>query len=289
MTAKILMIQGTSSGSGKTTIVTALCRIFADRGYKVAPFKSQNMSSKIYEFEGSSGRISMAQAVQAFASRKNPDVRMNPILLEPRGNYVRNVIVEGHSHGLMHAKDYYQKFVLQHAFPIVLNSLDGLREDNDIVIMEGAGSPAEINIQQYDVANMLLARKVSAPVIIVADIERGGCFASIVGTMLLLKPHDRELVRGFMINKFLGDNSLLEPAISTVKTMTNKEFYGVVAKIRLNLPKEDSLDGIDSSDTNATLDITLDGKIQNLVREIEPMIDIEKISKDILELEKNDL
>jgi adenosylcobyric acid synthase len=136
---------------------------------------------------------------------------------------------------------------------------------------------------------MLLARKVSAPVIIVADIERGGCFASIVGTMSLLEPDDRELVRGFMINKFLGYNSLLEPAISTVKTMTNKEFYGVVAKVRLNLPKEDSLDGIDSSDTNATLDITLDGKIQNLVREIEPMIDIEKISKDILELEKNDL
>jgi adenosylcobyric acid synthase len=282
------MIQGTSSGSGKTTIVTVLCRIFADRGYKVAPFKSQNMSSKIYRIEGTSERISMAQAVQAFASRKNPDVRMNPVLLEPRGNYVSDVIVEGHSHGLMHAKDYYQRFVLQYAFPIILDSLDSLRKGNDIVIMEGAGSPAEINIQQYDVANMVLARKVSAPVIIVADIERGGCFASIVGTMLLLKPPDRELVKGFMINKFLGDDSLLEAAMSTVKVMTNKEFFGVVSKVKLSLPKEDSLDGIDSSDANAALDATLDEQIQDLVREIEPMIDIKRISKDILELE-NDL
>lgn len=288
MTAKILMIQGTSSGSGKTTIVTVLCRIFADRGYKVAPFKSQNMSSKIYRIETTSERISMAQAVQAFASRKNPDVRMNPVLLEPRGNYVSDVIVEGHSHGLMQAKDYYQGFVLQYAFPIILESLDSLRKDNDIVIMEGAGSPAEINIQQYDVANMVLARKVSAPVIIVADIERGGCFANIVGTMLLLKPPDRELVKGFMINKFLGDESLLETAMSTVKIMTNKEFFGVVSKVKLSLPKEDSLDGIDSSDANAALDATLDEQIQDLVREIEPMIDIKRISKDILELE-NDL
>lgn len=288
MTAKILMIQGTSSGSGKTTIVTVLCRIFADRGYKVAPFKSQNMSSKIYRIETTSERISMAQAVQAFASRKNPDVRMNPVLLEPRGNYVSDVIVEGHSHGLMQAKDYYQGFVLQYAFPIILDSLDSLRKDNDIVIMEGAGSPAEINIQQYDVANMVLARKVSAPVIIVADIERGGCFANIVGTMLLLKPPDRELVKGFMINKFLGDESLLESAMSTVKIMTNKEFFGVVSKVKLSLPKEDSLDGIDSSDANAALDATLDEQIQDLVMEIEPMIDIKRISKDILGLE-NDL
>jgi len=229
----------------------------------------------------------MAQAVQAFASRKNPDVRMNPVLLKPHGNYVSDVIIEGHSHGLMHAKDYYQKFVLQYAFPIILNSLDSLRKENDIVIMEGAGSPAEINIQQYDVANMVLAREVNAPVIIVADIERGGCFANIVGTMLLLKPSDRELVKGFMINKFLGDESLLETAMSTVKLMTNKEFFGVVSKVKIDLPKEDSLDGMDSHDKNAALDTTLDEQIQDLVSEIKPMIDIRKISKDILELEND--
>ena len=287
MTAKILMIQGTSSGSGKSTIVTALCRILSDKGYRVAPFKSQNMSSRIYGIEGTSNRISMAQAVQAFACRKNPDVRMNPILLEPHGNYVSDVIVEGHSYGLMHAKEYYQKFVLQYAFPIILNSLDSLRKDNDIVIMEGAGSPAEINIQQYDVANMLLAREVRAPVVIVADIERGGCFASIMGTMLLLKPRDRELVRGFIINKFLGDISILESAISTVKRLTTKEFYGIVAKVDPHLPKEDSLDGLDSSELNDTLYTALDERIQDLVTQIEPMIDIAKISEDILGLDND--
>jgi adenosylcobyric acid synthase len=285
MTAKIIMIQGTGSGSGKTTIVTVLCRIFADIGYRVAPFKSQNMSSRIYKIEDSSEKISVAQAVQAAASRKNPDVRMNPILLEPRGNYVSDVIVEGYSRGLMHAKDYYEKFVLQNALPIILNSLSSLRKENDIVIIEGAGSPAEINIREYDVANMILAEKVKAPVIIVADIERGGCFANIVGTMLLLRPSDRRLVKGFIINKFLGDESLLETAISTVEMMTNKKFFGIISKVKVELPQEDSLDALESDYTNTTLNNLLEDRIQNLVRAIRPMIDIEKISKDILELE----
>lgn len=285
MTAKIIMIQGTGSGSGKTTIVTVLCRIFADIGYRVAPFKSQNMSSRIYKIEDSSEKISVAQAVQAAASRKNPDVRMNPILLEPRGNYVSDVIVEGYSRGLMHAKDYYEKFVLQNALPIIINSLSSLRKENDIVIIEGAGSPAEINIREYDVANMILAEKVKAPVIIVADIERGGCFANIVGTMLLLRPSDRRLVKGFIINKFLGDESLLETAISTVEMMTNKKFFGIISKVKVELPQEDSLDALESDYTNTTLNKLLEDRIQNLVRAIGPMIDIEKISKDILELE----
>jgi adenosylcobyric acid synthase len=285
MTAKIIMIQGTGSGSGKTTIVTVLCRIFADIGYRVAPFKSQNMSSRIYKIEDSSEKISVAQAVQAAASRKNPDVRMNPILLEPRGNYVSDVIVEGYSRGLMHAKDYYEKFVLQNALPIIINSLSSLRKENDIVIIEGAGSPAEINIREYDVANMILAEKVKAPVIIVADIERGGCFANIVGTMLLLRPSDRRLVKGFIINKFLGDESLLETAISTVEMMTNKKFFGIISKVKVELPQEDSLDALESDYTNTNLNKLLEDRIQNLVRAIGPMIDIEKISKDILELE----
>jgi adenosylcobyric acid synthase len=285
MTAKIIMIQGTGSGSGKTTIVTVLCRIFADIGYRVAPFKSQNMSSRIYKIEDSSEKISVAQAVQAAASRKNPDVRMNPILLEPRGNYVSDVIVEGYSRGLMHAKDYYEKFVLQNALPIIINSLSSLRKENDIVIIEGAGSPAEINIREYDVANMILAEKGKAPVIIVADIERGGCFANIVGTMLLLRPSDRRLVKGFIINKFLGDESLLETAISTVEMMTNKKFFGIISKVKVELPQEDSLDALESDYTNTNLNKLLEDRIQNLVRAIGPMIDIEKISKDILELE----
>lgn len=281
------MIQGTCSGAGKTTIATVLCRIFANRGYKVVPFKSQNMSSKIYSIKGSLQRISAAQAVQALASKKEPDVRMNPVLLEPRGNYMSDVIVEGRSRGLMHAKYYYQRFALQCALPIVLNSLNSLRKENDIVVVEGAGSPAEINIREFDIANMILAEKVNAPVIIVADIERGGCFANIVGTMLLLKPTERELVRGFLINKFLGDKSLLETAISTVETMTDKKFFGIVSKVSVELPNEDSLDAIDSDDMNIILDSSLDDQIQDLARKIEPMIDLEKILNDILELEND--
>jgi adenosylcobyric acid synthase len=169
--------------------------------------------------------------------------------------------------------------------PIIINSLSSLRKENDIVIIEGAGSPAEINIREYDVANMILAEKVKAPVIIVADIERGGCFANIVGTMLLLRPSDRRLVKGFIINKFLGDESLLETAISTVEMMTNKKFFGIISKVKVELPQEDSLDALESDYTNTNLNKLLEDRIQNLVRAIGPMIDIEKISKDILELE----
>src|SRR5918912_128477 len=155
MNAKLLMIQGTSSGSGKSTIVTALCRIFADNGYDVAPFKAQNMSSYIYTISETLHRMALAQAIQALASRKEPDIRMNPILLKPLGHYRSSVILDGKFYSEMHAKEYYEEFVLQKGFQIILNALDSLRKENDILVMEGAGSPAEINISKYDVANML--------------------------------------------------------------------------------------------------------------------------------------
>jgi adenosylcobyric acid synthase len=182
MNAMLLMIQGTSSGSGKSTIVTALCRIFADHGYNVAPFKAQNMSSYSYTVSETLHSMAMAQAIQAVASRKEPDVRMNPVLLKPLGNYRSSIILNGIFYSEMYAKEYYKTFVLQKGFPVILNSLESLRRENDIIIIEGAGSPAEINISKYDVANMLLAEKIRAPVIITADIERGGCFASMIGT-----------------------------------------------------------------------------------------------------------
>ncbi len=236
------MVQGTSSGAGKSVMVAGLCRLYADRGYRVAPFKSQNMSSKLYVTRDG-GKIAQAQAIQAVASRKEPDPRMNPVLLKPLGEYRSEVIVNGRFHSEMHAKDYYEKFALQHGLPLALEALDGLRKENDLVIIEGAGSPAEINIAKYDIANMLLAEKTGAPVIIVADIERGGCFASIVGTMQLLKTKHRALVRGFLINKFRGDKSLLEPAIKETQKITKKRVIGVVPKIEFDLPEEDSLVG----------------------------------------------
>jgi adenosylcobyric acid synthase len=240
--AKLIMVQGTTSGAGKSTIVIGLCRLFSDRGYKVAPFKAQNMSSNFFT-TASGSKMALVQAIQAVAARNKPDPGMNPILLKPLGEYRSTVFLNGRFYSEMHAKEYYEKFVMQQGFSIVLKALANLRSENDVIIIEGAGSPSEINITKYDIANMLLAQEVRAPVIIVADIERGGCFASIVGTMQLLKRAHREMVKGFLINKFRGDITLLAPAIKEVQKMTKKRILGIIPKIEFNLPEEDSLIG----------------------------------------------
>jgi adenosylcobyric acid synthase len=240
--AKVLMVQGTSSGAGKSTIVIGLCRILSDAGYKVSPFKAQNMSSNFFVTrEGA--RIARVQAIQAMAARQEPDPRMNPILLKPLGEYRSTVYLNGKFYSEMHAREYYDKFVLRQGFQTALDALENLRKENDVVVIEGAGSPAEINIAKYDIANMLLAQKIKAPVIIVSDIERGGCFASIVGTMALLKPAHRKLIKGLLINKFRGDITILAPAIKEVQKITKKRVLGVIPKIAFELPEEDSLDG----------------------------------------------
>ncbi len=240
--AKLIMIQGTTSGAGKSTIAIGLCRLFSDQGYKVAPFKAQNMSSNLFT-TSSGSKMALVQAIQAVAARKEPDPRMNPILLKPLGDYRSMVFLSGRFYSEMYAREYYEKFVIQQGFTMVLKALDSLRSENDVIVIEGAGSPSEINIAKYDIANMLLAQKVAAPVIIVADIERGGCFASIVGTSQLLKPVHRALVKGFLINKFRGDITLLAPAIKEIQRMTRKRILGTIPKIEFNLPEEDSLVG----------------------------------------------
>ncbi len=159
------MIQGTSSGAGKSTLVIGLCRAFSDIGYKVSPFKAQNMTSNFFTLSNSTNRIAVIQAIQAFASRNQPDIRMNPILLEPIGDDRSNIFLNGLFVGQMTSEEYYENFVLKQGFSTVLQSLDELRQNNDIIIIEGAGSPAEINIADYDIANMLLAEKICAPVI----------------------------------------------------------------------------------------------------------------------------
>ena len=279
----MIMIQGTSSGAGKSTLVTAFCRIFSDRGYRVVPFKAQNMSSNVYIIKNTLDRISLAQAIQATASRKNPDVRMNPILLKPLGEYRSEVILDGKFYSEMHAKEYYEKFILQQGLPSILNALSSLRKENDIVVIEGAGSPAEINIAKYDAANMLLAEKVCAPVIVCSDIERGGCFANIVGTMKLLKPNHRNLVKGFLINKFRGDKSLLAPAIKSVEKITRKQVLGVIPKVDFHLPNEDSLDGERSSRYERPRK-SWDWQINLLAKAIGESIDIQKIMTRVIGL-----
>ena len=276
------MVQGTSSGSGKSTLVTAFCRIFSDKGLQVSPFKAQNMSSNTYTIANTSLEISQAQALQAFASRKQPDIRMNPILLKPLGDYRSRVILNGSFYSDMHAREYYDKFILQKGFRNVLQCLESLRKENDLVILEGAGSPAEINISKYDIANMLLAERICTPVLITADIERGGCFASIVGTMRLLKKIHRDLVQGFIINKFQGDESLLMPAIKSVERITKKRILGIIPKVNFFLPAEDSLDGNNPSDPKLSLE-SFDRQIDILAKTIKNNVNVEKLIHHMIE------
>jgi adenosylcobyric acid synthase len=242
MNPKVVMVQGTSSGAGKSTIVIALCRIFSNMGYKVSPFKAQNMSSKIH-FISNVHRISKIQAIQAFAARKKLEWQINPILLVPLGNNKSNVFVAGKFLEEMSAIKYYQEFVLAKGFPIVLDAVNKLKNENDIIIIEGAGSPAEINIAKYDIANMLLAETINSPVILVSDIERGGCFASIFGTIKLLKIKHQRLIKGFIINKFRGDENILEEGIRFIEYRTKVNNIGIIPKFEFFLPPEDSLDG----------------------------------------------
>ncbi len=236
---KSLMIQGTSSGSGKTTLVTALCRIFSDKGFSVAPFKSQNMSN--YSYVGKNFEISRAQALQAIAARCEIMPDLNPILLRPLGNYYSTVYVLGKKFKKMHAANYYQKFVLTQGLNQAIKSLNRLQQNFDIVILEGAGSPAEINLEKFDIANMKMAEKAKSPVLLITDIDRGGSFASIVGTLSLLDKKHQKLVKGFVINKFRGDVNLLKPGFKKIKEKTKRPVFGAIPMFNFELPEEDSL------------------------------------------------
>ena len=238
---KSLMVQGTSSGAGKTTLVTALCRIFSDAGYNVAPFKSQNMSN--YAYRGNGFEISRAQAIQAIAARCKITPDLNPILLKPRGNYYSLVYLRGKRFRKMHATEFYNKFVNTKGINLVKGSLKTLTKDHDLIILEGAGSPAEINLQKFDIANMKIAEHTKSPVLLITDIDRGGSFASIVGTLALLDKKYQKLVKGFVINKFRGDLNILKPGFSKLTQITKKPVFGVIPMTKLDLPEEDSLSG----------------------------------------------
>ena len=275
---KSLMIQGTSSGAGKTTLVAALCRIFSDKGYSVAPFKSQNMSNFAYitpNFE-----ISRAQAIQAFGARCNITPNLNPILLKPVGNYSSIVYLNGKRFKKMHAQEYYEKFVNIEGMKIATKSLKTLQKNFDLVIMEGAGSPAEINLQKYDIANMKIAKKANADVLLVTDIDRGGSFASLVGTMNLIDKKYQKLVKGFIFNKFRGDIDVLKPGFKKLKNITKIPTFGTVPLISLNLPEEDSLNVKPKHITWSKKNISkIDNELNKLSKIVESNIDINSIEK----------
>ena len=275
---KSLMIQGTSSGAGKTTLVAALCRIFSDKGYRVAPFKSQNMSNFAYvtpKFE-----ISRAQAIQAIGARCDITSDLNPILLKPVGNYDSLVYLNGKFHKKMHAKDYYEKFVNSQGIKIASKSLKILQTNFDLVILEGAGSPAEINLQKFDIANMKIAQKASASVILVSDIDKGGSFASLVGTMTLIEKKYQKLVKGFVFNKFRGDINVLKTGFSKLKKITTIPVLGVIPLVSLNLPEEDSFNVKPRNMVwNKKNILKIDNELDRLAETVKSSIDIKSIEK----------
>ena len=233
------MIQGTASSAGKTTLVTALCRIFVEKGFSVAPFKAQNMSN--YAYKGKDFEISRAQAIQALASRIEISADLNPILLKPLGDYRSSVFVRGKFYKKMHADDYYKKFVQKDGMKAVLKSFHALEKKHDLIIIEGAGSPAEINLTKYDIANMKLAEKTKSPVILITDIERGGSFGSVVGTISLLEKKYQRLIKGVVFNKFRGDLDILKPGFRKLKQKTGKSVLGTIPMTKFLLPEEDSI------------------------------------------------
>ena len=206
-----IMLQGTASDVGKSIVTTALCRIFKQDGFKVAPFKSQNMALNSYVTPDGM-EIGRAQGVQAEACGIAATTDMNPVLIKPTRDMHSQIVVHGKPFQQMSAMDYRTIF-LPKARCLVTDAAERLKQKFDIVVMEGAGSPAEINLKQNDIVNMNMAAWADAPVILVADIDRGGVFASIVGTLELLEPHERERVKGFIINKFRGDPALLQPGL----------------------------------------------------------------------------
>ncbi|MDH3501179.1 MAG: cobyric acid synthase [Nitrosopumilus sp.] len=277
---KSLMIQGTSSGAGKTTLVTALCRIFSDKGFSVAPFKSQNMSN--YSYVGKNFEISRAQAIQAIAARCKITPDLNPIFLKPVGNYYSIIYLQGKKFKKMHATEYYQKFVRTKGLNLATKSLYHLQKNYDIVILEGAGSPAEINLEKFDIANMKMAEKANSPVLLVTDIDRGGSFASIVGTLSLLDKPYQKLVKGFIINKFRGDVNILKPGFKKIKEKTKRPVYGTIPMLDFNLPEEDSLNvkAKDLSWTKKNID-NIDSEIEKISKFITKNLNIKEIERII--------
>lgn len=236
--AKKIMIQGTASNSGKSLICAALCRIFTQDGYKTAPFKSQNMALNSFITEDGL-EMGRAQVMQAECCNIKPDVRMNPILLKPTSDEGSQVIVNGKVLDNMKARDYFK--IKKELIPNIMDSFKALEKEFDIIVIEGAGSPAEINLKKDDIVNMGLAKLVDANVLLVGDIDRGGVFASLAGTMLLLDEDEKSRVKGTIINKFRGDVDILKPGLVSLEEIIKVPTLGVIPYVNVDVDDEDSL------------------------------------------------
>lgn len=252
--AKIIMIQGTMSNAGKSLLVAGLCRIMKQDGYRVAPFKSQNMALNSFITEEGL-EMGRAQVMQAEAAGMKPMVCMNPILLKPTNHTGSQVIVNGEVLGNMSARDYfkYKKSLI----PEIHKAFRKLEEYADIIVIEGAGSPAEINLRENDIVNMGMAEMVDAPVLLVGDIDRGGVFAQLLGTVMLLDEKEKERVKGLIINKFRGDKTILDPGIEMLEERGGIPVTGVVPYMELSLEDEDSLTERFDKSVEACIDIAV--------------------------------
>ena len=236
---KAIMVVGTTSHAGKSLMTTAICRILSRRGWRVSPFKSQNMALNAY-VTATGGEIGHAQAVQAWAAGVVPTVEMNPILLKPQGDMTSQVILKGKAVGKVGAAEYYEQY-FEPGWQAVEESLRTLAEEYDLLVCEGAGSPAEINLKHRDLANMRVAKYLNAPTVLVVDIDRGGAFAHVIGTLELLDPDERALIKGVVINKFRGQRSLLQSGIDWLEQRTGIPVIGVIPWLDQAFPAEDSL------------------------------------------------
>lgn len=254
--AKSIMIQGTMSNAGKSLLTAGLCRVFCQDGYKTAPFKSQNMA--LNSFITTEGlEMGRAQVLQAQAAGIEPSVRMNPILLKPSSDTGSQVIVNGEVLGQMDAVEY---FKMKHTLiPHIKKAYDSLCSEYDIVVIEGAGSPAEINLKDEDIVNMGMAKLAKAPVLLAGDIDRGGVFAQLAGTVQLLDEDERSIVKGLIVNKFRGDKTILEPGLRQIAQITGIPVVGVVPYMHLDVEDEDSLsERLDqSSQESGAIDIAI--------------------------------
>ncbi|MDY0257384.1 cobyric acid synthase [Gudongella oleilytica] len=272
-----IMVQGTTSSAGKSILCTALCRIFKQDGMKVYPFKSQNMSSKYHKTKD--GKIiAIAQALQAWAAGLEPHENMNPILLIPNSDLSSMLIINGEDSGETTSVDYFRnKAVLREMITERYKEVESL---NDLVIIEGAGSPAEINLSKDDIVNMGMARIADAPVLLVTDIDRGGSFAAVYGTVMLLENEDRRRIKGIVFNKFRGDRSLLEPGIEMLEKLIDIPVVGIIPYIDLNIADEDTLtDKTKKCEDGSQTRDELEEELEKLAEVIRANIDMDIICK----------
>jgi adenosylcobyric acid synthase len=282
-----IMVQGTMSGAGKSLLCGALCRIFRQDGYRAVPFKSQNMALNSY-ITSDGLEMGRAQVMQAEAAGVEPDVRMNPILLKPSSDVGSQVIVNGRVLGDMEAREYFK--YKERLIPDIMEAYRSLAEENDIVVIEGAGSPAEINLKQHDIVNMGLAEMVDAPVLLAGDIDRGGVFAQLYGTAALLEENERRRIKGMLINKFRGDKEILMPGVRMIEEKTGIPVLGIIPYLHVDIDEEDSLaPRLSHSEINEDSHALLDIAVVRLPRisnftdfaplEADPLMSVRYISR----------